>query len=281
MKLVYKYLAMALVGGALGGFATYGGVSHFENGGLNNNGGVTEVRHTANVQDQSEKAFKSVRNDVVSVVNMKKMDNTPISGTLNGSSNSKLQAASEGSGVIYQVNGDTAYLVTNEHVVDGSSKLRVIMSNGKKVSAKVVGTSKKDDLAVVKCSSRDVSQVAHFGNSNDIQAGETSLAVGSPLGATYASTVTKGIISNKSRKVKRVNVNDPQDASIMHIIQTDAAINPGNSGGPLINLNGQVIGINSAKVASTPQGTSVEGMGFAIPSNEVVHVINQIVSKNK
>lgn len=279
MKFWYKYCAIALVGGAIGGLATYGGISHYENTGYH--GGLTHVERTANVQSQSEKAFKSVRNDVVSVINMQKVNNEPISGVFNNSvDKNRLQAASEGSGVVYRVSGDNAYLVTNEHVVNNSNKIRLILSNHKKVNAKVVGTSKKDDLAVLKCSSQYINHAASFGDSDDIQAGETSLAIGSPLGATYASTVTKGIISNKNRKVKRMNVNNPQDISITHVIQTDSAINPGNSGGPLINLNGQVIGINSAKVASTSQGTSVEGMGFAIPSNEVVHVINQIISKN-
>lgn len=167
-------------------------------------------------------------------------------------------------------------MVTNNHVVSGSSALKVIMSNGKEVSANIVGTDATTDLAVLKISAAGVKSVASFGNSNDISAGQDVLAVGSPMGSEYANTVTKGIISAKKRTIK-ANSNSPATT----VIQTDAAINSGNSGGPLINMAGQVIGINSMKLASNGEGSSVEGMGFSIPSNEVVKVINQLVANGK
>jgi len=130
------------------------------------------------------------------------------------------------------------------------------------------------DLAVIKVNSSDINKVATFGDSSAIKVGETALANGSPLGSEYATSLTQGIISAKKRTVETTN-------GTATVIQTDAAINPGNSGGPLINLGGQVIGINSMKLASDSSGTSVEGMGFAIPSNEVVKIINQLIKSGK
>ena len=178
--------------------------------------------------------------------------------------------------MIYKKNGGSAYIVTNNHVVSGSNALKVILSNGKEVSASIVGTDSTTDLAVLKISSTNVSSVASFGNSNDIAAGQDVLAIGSPMGSEYANTVTKGIISAKKRTITAKS-----GAAATSVIQTDAAINSGNSGGPLINMAGQVIGINSMKLASDTNGSNVEGMGFSIPSNEVVRVINQLVKNGK
>ena len=121
--------------------------------------------------------------------------------------------------------------------------------------------------------------VAEFANSSTIKVGETAIAIGSPLGTDYANSVTQGIVSSLSRTV--TTTNDSGQTISTNAIQTDAAINPGNSGGPLINIEGQVIGINSSKISSTSSsslssGDSVEGMGFAIPSNDVVKIINQL-----
>lgn len=199
------------------------------------------------------------------------------SSSSDGSQNSgKLQTASEGSGVIYKKSGNSAYIVTNNHVVKGSNALQVILSNGRKVDASLVGSDSATDLAVLKINSANVKTVAEFGNSNSIAAGQDVLAIGSPMGSEYANTVTKGIISAKSRTLK-----SGTDGTLTSVIQTDAAINSGNSGGPLINMAGQVIGINSMKLAGSSDGSSVEGMGFAIPSNEVVKIINQLIKNGK
>ena len=178
--------------------------------------------------------------------------------------------------MIYKKSGNVAYVVTNNHVVSGSSEIQVILSNGKTVDAHIVGTDETTDLAVLKINAANVTTVATFGNSNDIAAGQDVIAIGSPMGSEYANTVTKGIISATKRTVKA------SDSSVATtVIQTDAAINSGNSGGPLVNMAGQVIGINSMKLASSTDGTSVEGMGFSIPSNEVVRVINQLIKNGK
>ncbi len=167
------------------------------------------------------------------------------------------------------------YIVTNNHVVSGSDKIQVMLSNGKTVNAKTVGTDSTTDLAVLAIDSKYVTQTAQFGDSKSLQAGQTVIAVGSPLGSEYASTVTQGIVSAPSRNITTSSANQQT------VIQTDAAINPGNSGGALVNSAGQVIGINSMKLAQSGDGTSVEGMGFAIPSNEVVTIVNQLVKKGK
>ena len=175
--------------------------------------------------------------------------------------------------------------MTNNHVISGANKVEVLLSSGKKVKASVVGHDSVSDLAVLKIDASNVKQVATFGNSDNISVGETVLAIGSPLGSEYATSLTQGIISAKKRTIDVTDSNGTSTGQAT-VIQTDAAINPGNSGGPLINLAGQVIGINSMKLSSTGSSissasTSVEGMGFAIPSNEVVSIINQLVQNGK
>lgn len=250
--------------------------------GSNKAGGTSVAKNKASLNNESTKAYKSVKDSVVSVINLQKQQSSSSSiyslfGQGSSQSGSgKLQTVSEGSGVIYKKSGGSAYIVTNNHVVSGSNALKIIMSNGKEVSAKIVGTDSTTDLAVLRISSANVKSVASFGNSNDIAAGQDVLAIGSPMGSEYANTVTKGIISAKNRTIKAKS-----GAAATSVIQTDAAINSGNSGGPLINMAGQVIGINSMKLASDTNGSNVEGMGFSIPSNEVVRVINQLVKNGK
>ncbi len=165
-------------------------------------------------------------------------------------------------------------------MVSGANALEIILSDGSKVSAKVVGKDAVSDLAVLKISSDKVTKVVTFGDSDNIRVAEPVLAIGSPLGSQYATSVTQGIVSAKKREVPQTSESGQQIGNAT-VIQTDAAINPGNSGGPLINFAGQVIGINSMKLASDQQGTSVEGMGFAIPSNEVVMIINQLIKNGQ
>ena len=181
---------------------------------------------------------------------------------------------SEGSGVIYTTANGKGYIVTNNHVISGAAKVKVILASGKTIAAKVVGKDSTSDLAVLSIDSKYVTQTASFGDSSSLQSAQTVIAIGSPEGSEYASTVTQGIISSPSRTIT-------YNSNQMTVIQTDAAINSGNSGGPLVNSDGQVIGINSMKLASSSSGDSVEGMGFAIPSNEVVTIINQLVKKGK
>lgn len=253
-----------------------------------NKSGWTKVnKNKADLNGTATKAYESVQGAVVSVINKQEVQQGGSLGIFglysngennssNSDKNSKLQTASEGSGVIYKKDGKVAYIVTNNHVVKGSNALQVIMSNGKKVDADLVGTDAATDLAVLKINAANVTTVAQFGNSNSIAAGQDVLAIGSPMGSEYANTVTKGIVSAKNRTLKAGT-----DGTLTSVIQTDAAINSGNSGGPLINMAGQVIGINSMKLSSDNEGSSIEGMGFAIPSNEVVSIINQLIKNGK
>lgn len=297
-----KIIITAAIAGLLGGGVAYGGASFVQNRmeatttavptGSNKSGETQTSNVKVNVSSQSSKAFSTVKDSVVSVINLQKENNNDPDNILNSifgdsesssskkSSSDKLQTASEGSGVIYKKSGDAAYIVTNNHVVSGSNSLEVIMSNGKKLPAKIVGTDSVTDLAVLKINSAPVTTVASFGDSDNIKVGETALAIGSPLGSEYATSLTQGIISAKKRTIETSNSNG-QGTGEATVIQTDAAINAGNSGGPLINLAGQVIGINSMKLSSSGNSTSVEGMGFAIPSNEVVSVIDQLVKNGK
>ncbi|WZX99876.1 trypsin-like peptidase domain-containing protein [Bacillus sp. FSL W7-1360] len=174
------------------------------------------------------------------------------------------EASSEqgtGSGVIYKKAGDNAFVVTNQHVIAGASEVEVALTDGKRVPARVVGEDQLMDLAVLEIEGKHVDTVAKFGNSDDLQVGEPAIAIGNPLGLEFAGSVTQGIISAKERSIPvDLNGNGQIDWNA-EVLQTDAAINPGNSGGPLINMNGEVIGINSMKIDG-----DAEGLGFAIPS---------------
>ncbi len=299
-KFWLKVAGVGLVAGLIGGGFSLGIGNVIENhvqtastnvpAGSSKSGGTKVNKNKANLSNQATKAYDSTKDAVVSVINKQEVQssNQGIMGMFggqtsgdssssDGSQNSgKLQTASEGSGVIYKKSGNSAYIVTNNHVVKGSNALQVILSNGRKVDASLVGSDSATDLAVLKINSANVKTVAEFGNSNSIAAGQDVLAIGSPMGSEYANTVTKGIISAKSRTLK-----SGTDGTLTSVIQTDAAINSGNSGGPLINMAGQVIGINSMKLAGSSDGSSVEGMGFAIPSNEVVKIINQLIKNGK
>lgn len=229
-------------------------------------------------------AVKKVQEAVVSVINYQSQSSslennfsTQMFGDQSDSSSSdELSVYSEGSGVIYKIDGDSAYLVTNTHVIEGAKQIEIMLSDGTKVVGELVGEDTYSDIAVVKISSKNISTVAEFSDSDKLTVGETAIAIGSPLGTEYANSVTQGIVSSLSRTVTLTNSNGETIST--NAIQTDAAINPGNSGGALINVEGQVIGINSSKISSTSSqsGESVEGMGFAIPANDVVKIINQL-----
>ena len=175
------------------------------------------------------------------------------------------QQSGVGSGFIIDKEGS---IITNYHVVQGASTVKVILSTGKEANAKVINYDASQDLAMVKITDSNVKipGVAELGDSEKIQAGEEVIAIGSPLGEQFTGTVTKGIISAVNRTVKS------SDGKTSNYIQTDAAINPGNSGGPLINSEGQVIGINTAKISES----GVEGFGFSIPINTAKERISSL-----
>lgn len=182
------------------------------------------------------------------------------------------QEAGNGSGVVYKVAGDKAFIVTNHHVIDGAKQLEVTMADGSKVEAQLVGSDIWTDLAVISISSEKVTAVAQFGDSDVLKQGETVIAIGNPLGLEFYGSVTTGVLSGKDRSVP-VDLNgDGYEDWSTDVIQTDAAINPGNSGGALVNIAGDLIGINSMKIAES----SVEGLGFSIPINSVIPIIEEL-----
>ncbi|WP_165004414.1 MULTISPECIES: trypsin-like peptidase domain-containing protein [unclassified Enterococcus] len=295
---IFRKLGLGLVGGIIGGLITAGifyaamgagSPSTTSTSGNQNSSGETVVENVkVNVDSDITNAVDKVQDAVVSVINLQNQSQSSGFGQLfgqqeeNSSDDSNLEAYSEGSGVIYKKEGDTAYIVTNNHVVDGQQGLEVLMKDGTKVKAELVGTDAYSDLAVLKIKSDKIDTVASFGDSSALKVGEPAIAIGSPLGSEYANSVTSGIISSLNRQV--TSTNESNETVNINAIQTDAAINPGNSGGPLVNIEGQVIGINSSKIASTSESSSnvsVEGMGFAIPSNDVVNIINQLEKDGK
>ena len=169
-----------------------------------------------------------------------------------------------GSGVIFRAD---CYIVTNNHVIDGAKEIIVSLADGRSLKGKVVGADSVTDLAVVKVNANDL-PVAAFGDSDKIVVGEPAIAIGNPMGLEFQGSVTSGVISALNRTL------DISDRRVK-LLQTDAAISPGNSGGALVNADGQVIGINSAKVAAS----GVEGMGFSIPINTVRTVVAELMDK--
>lgn len=294
-KKILKPLSVILVG-FIGGVAGTLLILNMAGISINNVSGSSTKTTTSKVSysntNDTTKAVEKVREAVVSVINYQsnsssndlymQMFGGNLDNNTNNGSDSDLSIASEGSGVIYKKDGNSAYVVTNNHVVDGASQIEIMLSDGTKVVGELVGTDTYSDIAVVKIASDKVTTVAEFANSDKVTVGETAIAIGSPLGTDYANSVTQGIVSSLSRTVTMTN--DDGETISTNAIQTDAAINPGNSGGALINIEGQVIGINSSKISSTSDsgsGNSVEGMGFAIPANDVVKIINQLEANGK
>ncbi len=172
-----------------------------------------------------------------------------------------------GSGVIISPDG---YIVTNNHVVENTTELTVALSNGSQLPAEIVSTDIYADLAILKADG-EMPAVATFGNSDNLKPGETVIAIGSPLGE-FRNTVTVGVVSATGRSLDTGKGYFMED-----LVQTDAAINQGNSGGPLVNLNGEIIGINTIIVRGNGSGAVAEGLGFSIPSNTVRLIAEKII----
>ncbi|MDY4858396.1 MAG: trypsin-like peptidase domain-containing protein [Bacilli bacterium] len=183
------------------------------------------------------------------------------------------KAVSTGTGFVYKKEGSTAYIMTNNHVISGGNSAKVIFSDGTSADTQILGGETYSDIAVLTVSAASIKQVATLGNTDKIKLGDTTFAVGAPLGDTYSGTVTKGILSGKDRLVA-VSFSGSNSDYYMKVLQTDAALNPGNSGGPLCNVNGEVIGVTSLKLTeektSSTTSYSVEGMGFAIPIEDAL-----------
>lgn len=285
MKKLLKFVILFVVGflGGIGGYY-FASSTLTQGNSTSNQANTTSVNNVQYTNDTSTtQAVEKVQDAVVSVINYQTQSSNSLSSIFgNIESSDELAVAGEGSGVIYKKDGDTAYIVTNNHVISGAEKIDILLASGEKLSGELVGADTYSDIAVIKIAADKVTTIAEFANSDTIKVGETAIAIGSPLGSVYANTVTQGIISSLSRTVTS-QTEDGQTIST-NAIQTDAAINPGNSGGPLINIQGQVIGINSSKITSSSvssSGVAIEGMGFAIPSNDVVQIINQLETNGK
>ena len=245
----------------------------------NTQNSTTITQTSVKNENSTTKAVDKVKDAVVSIITYSANSQNSLFGYGESDTDTNTeQVSSQGSGVIYKKDGEYAYIVTNTHVINGAKKVDIRLADGTKVPGEIVGTDTYSDIAVVKISSEKVSAVAEFGDSSKLTVGETAIAIGSPLGSEYANTVTQGIVSSLNRTVS-LKSEDGQAISTK-AIQTDTAINPGNSGGPLINIQGQVIGITSSKIA-TNGGTSVEGLGFAIPSNDAIKIIEQLEKNGK
>ena len=213
--------------------------------------GTTTVSATATVETAQEAAIAKIKAAVTEI------DVTTQSGS------------AVGSGVIIDKRG---YIVTNNHVVSGAQSITVVLSDGTRLPAQLVGTDATDDLAVVKITTSQQLTVATLGNSSTLKVGEDVLAIGNPLGIN--ESVTQGIISALGRTVSEGS----GGATITNAIQTDAPINPGNSGGALIDLQGNLIGIPTLGAIDTEFNTPANGVGFAIPSNRIAVVVPQLIA---
>ena len=178
--------------------------------------------------------------------------------------NRRFETEGVGSGVIFKSDG---YIVTNNHVIEGARELIVSLADGRTLNAELVGADDMTDIAVVKVDAKDL-PTAKFGNSDDVVVGEPAIAIGNPMGLEFQGSVTVGVISALNRTLE---LSDRR----VKLFQTDAAISPGNSGGALVNADGEIIAINSAKLAAD----GVEGMGFAIPINTVQAIIDELMQK--
>lgn len=181
---------------------------------------------------------------------------------------------SSGTGFVYKKDDTNGYIITNHHVIEDGNKFIITLTNGQEAEAKVLGSDKYSDIAVLSISQDAVLQTAKLGESENSEIGDTVFTIGSPLGKEYMGTVTKGILSGKNRTVTVSSTTTPQ---MIEVLQTDAAINPGNSGGPLVNINGEVIGVTSMKLVKD----EVEGMGFAIPIEIVNTLLERLESGQK
>ncbi|WP_346916543.1 trypsin-like peptidase domain-containing protein [Clostridium sp.] len=264
-----SYIAIALIcsilGGAIGTGVTYGAMrstiqSAVKQSKTNTNTGGS----TANINPISSMNIPEVVAKVSPAV--VGVSTTSVSTNVFGFDMGEQEGI--GSGFIFSKDG---YVLTNYHVVKNASQVKVIFSTGKEVNAKVVNYQEDADLAVVKITDKvEMPGVVELGDSDSLQAGEQVIAIGNPLGKEYLGSVTTGIISAVNRGVALT-----EGGEKMNLIQTDTAINPGNSGGPLINSQGQVVGINTAKI----DASGVEGIGFAIPINDATEKLDTLVKQ--
>ena len=219
---------------------------------------VTRVERDVTVTDEGIADAVEKLYDAVVVVNTYTDDST-----------------ASGTGFVYKTENNTAYLLTNNHVINNANEVYVTFTDGTVVQAQIVGSDVYSDIAVLSVDEEYVISVAEIGSSEDARLGDTVFAIGAPIDNAFSWSVTRGIVSGKDRLVQ-VDLTDENITTpmVVNTIQTDAAINNGNSGGPLANSNGEVIGITSIKLASE----TIEGMGFAIPIETAIEYAEQLIS---
>ena len=232
----------------------------------NDGNGTAGMNQTVNVDvsTQITDVVEQVSPAVVGVINIQSQNNFW--------QHQEGEEAGTGSGVIYKVEDGTAYVVTNHHVIEGADTVEVVLSDETHVEAQIIGSDLFSDLAVLRMDAESVKQVIELGSSGNIKVGEPAIAIGNPLGLMFSGSVTQGVISGTERTIPQDFNQDGRADWQAEVIQTDAAINPGNSGGALININGQLIGINSMKINQT----AVEGIGFAIPIDSALPIIQEL-----
>lgn len=250
MKNKITYVLTAVIALATGIFTTYF---------------FMDTYHNQVVVKETEKVVSVTENETIQSSISKIYDAT----ILVESYDKREMLSSTGTGFVYKKDDKYGYIITNNHVIEDAASVKILDNYGKRVEGTVLGSDEYADIAVIRIAADDVLQVAEIGSSEDSKIGDTLFTVGSPLGADYMGTVTKGILSGKNRLV---SVDLSSGSYLIEALQTDAAINPGNSGGPLVNINGQVIGVNSLKLVED----KIEGMGFAIPIETVMTIIEQL-----
>ena len=226
---------------------------------------VQTERISLDVNTDVTDIVEKVADSVVGVTNLKTISDP-------WSPEETRQETGSGWRVIYKKQGDKAYIVMNRHVVEGAQELEITFDDGSKTAGKIVGGDMWTDLAVIEIDAKVVKTVIDFGDSDALKRGETVMAIGNPLGLGFSGSVTVGVVSGKDRSIP---IDFDENGTVdwfADVLQTDAAINPGNSGGALINLAGQLIGINSMKISEA----TVEGIGLAIPINLAIPIIDQL-----
>ncbi|RDW15214.1 serine protease [Oceanobacillus arenosus] len=235
-----------------------------ESGKTNQDSSVIPRAVTVDVSTQITEMVEEVSPAVVGVTN--------IQSTTDFWEQQEDVEAGTGSGIIYKNADGIAYVVTNHHVIEGANSVEVVLSDDTHLEAEIVGSDLFSDLAVLKMDGAAVKKVIEIGSSANVKVGEPVIAIGNPLGLAFAGSVTQGVISGTERTVPQDYNQDGRADWQAEVIQTDAAINPGNSGGALINIYGQLIGINSMKINQE----AVEGIGFSIPIDSALPIIEEL-----
>ncbi len=229
---------------------------------------------TNEVQKQTENTMKNV--SITETNSIKEAVNKIYDAVVVVESYQNGRQTGSGSGFVYKKDDKQGYVITNHHVIEGTTSIKVVNMSGQTVEAKVLGSDEFSDIAVLSMDLDGVMSVAQIGESSELELGDTLFTVGTPVDDAYRGTVTKGILSGKDRTIS-VDLSSGSGSYLMSVLQTDAAINPGNSGGPLVNINGEVIGVNSLKLVED----KIEGMGFAIPIELVMASVQKLEKGEK